>query len=191
MVVVGLALACFGDAAYAQGPHSGTHSGGASSSEFMGGIEHGVALAATVLLAGLAPFAALVWLPVSKGTGAGRDAVRPFGLLAWILLYVLLIAVVCELSAYATLASGESLSLGILRETLIETRVGRVWLARLAFGLPTAVLVTVATRSGRTTARGSPARSPSWVWPACARSRQPWTPRASSTPESWFAECVR
>jgi hypothetical protein len=53
-VVVGLALASFGDLAYAQGAHSGAHSGGASS-DAMGGIEHGMALAATVLLAGLAP----------------------------------------------------------------------------------------------------------------------------------------
>ena len=38
--VVVLSLACFGDLAYAQGSHSGAHSGGASS-DVMGGIEHG------------------------------------------------------------------------------------------------------------------------------------------------------
>jgi putative copper export protein len=150
MAVVGLVLVCFGDAAYAQGAHSGAHSGGASSSGIMGGIEHGVALAATVLLAGLAPFATLVWLPASKNVGAGRDAVRPFGLLAWVLLYVLAIAGVGELSAYATLASGKSLSLGLLREALFDTRVGHIWLARFGFALLTAALVTTAARSGRT-----------------------------------------
>ncbi len=64
-----------------------------------------------MLLAGLAPFAALVWLPASKDVGAGRDAVRSFGPLAWVLLYVLVIAGVAEVSVYATVASGESLGL--------------------------------------------------------------------------------
>lgn len=146
--LVGLALACFGDPAYAQGAHSGAHSGGASS-DVMGGIEHGIALAATVLLAGLAPFVALVWLPASKDVEVGRAAVRPLGLVAWVLLYVLAIAGVAELSAYATLASGESLSPGLLRETLTETRVGNVWLARFGFALLTTALVTAAARSGR------------------------------------------
>jgi putative copper export protein len=62
---------------------------------------------------------------------------------------VLAIAAVAELSAYATLASGEPLSLGLLRETLLETRVGNVWLARLGLALLTAALVTAAARSGR------------------------------------------
>jgi putative copper export protein len=150
MSFVGLAIACLGDPASAQGVHSGAHSGGASSSGFMGGIEHGIALAATVFLAGLAPFAALVWLPASKDVGAGRDAVASFGLVTWVLLYVLAIAGVAELSTYATVASGEPLSLGLLRETLIETRVGHVWLARFGFALLTAALVTAAARSGRT-----------------------------------------
>ncbi len=146
--VTGLALACFVDFAYAQGAHSGAHSGGASSG-VLGGIEHGMALAATVLLAGLAPFVALVWLPTSKDAEVGRAAVRTFGLLAWVLLYVLAIAGLAELSAYATLASGESFSPMILRETLLETRVGNVWLGRFGFALLTAALVTAAARSGR------------------------------------------
>ncbi len=146
--VTGLALACFGDLAYAQGAHSGAHSGGASSG-VMGGIEHGMTLAATVLLAGLAPFVALVWLPASKYAEVGRAAVRSFGLLAWVLFYVLAVAGIAELSAYATLASGETFSPMILRETLLETRVGNVWLGRLGFALLTAALVTAAARSGR------------------------------------------
>jgi copper transport protein len=108
-----------------------------------------MALAATVLLAGLAPFVALVWLPTSKDAEVGRAAVRSFGLLAWVLLYVLAIAGLAELSAYATLASGESFSPMILRETLLETRVGNVWLGRFGFALLTAALVTAAARSGR------------------------------------------
>ena len=146
--VVGLTLACFGDTACAQGAHSGAHLGGAAS-EVMGGIEHGVALAAAVLLAGLAPFAALVWLPASKDDEAGRAAVGSFGLVAWMLLYVLAIAGVAELSAYATLASGESLSPGLLRETLTETRVGKVWLARFGLAFLTAALVTAAAKLQR------------------------------------------
>jgi putative copper export protein len=147
--VVVLAAACFGDPAHAQGAHGGAHSGGASTG-VTGGIQHGLALAAAVLLAGLAPFAALVWLPASKDVVVGRAAVRPFGLLAWVLLYTLAIAGVAELATYATLASGESLSPGLLRETLAETRVGNVWLARSGFALLTAALITAATRSGRT-----------------------------------------
>jgi copper transport protein len=67
-----------------------------------------------------------------------------------VLLYALAISGVGELSAYVTLASGESLSPGLLGEALIETRVGHVWLARFGFALLTAALVTVAARSGRT-----------------------------------------
>jgi copper transport protein len=145
---VGLALTCFVDLAYAQGAHSEAHSERASIA-VTGGIEHGIALAATVLLAGLAPFVALVWLPASKDAEVGRAAVRSFGLLAWVLLCVLAIAGVAELSAYATLVSGESFSPVLLRETLLETRVGNVWLVRLGFALLTAALITVAVGSGR------------------------------------------
>jgi hypothetical protein len=86
-VLVGPAAACLGDMALAQGLHGG-HSGHASSGqlELMTGIDHGFSLAATALLAGLAPFAALVWLPASREVGDGHDAVGPFGVLAWVLL---------------------------------------------------------------------------------------------------------
>jgi putative copper export protein len=63
-----------------------------------------------------------------------------------VLHYVLAIAGLAELSAYATLASGESFSPMILRETLLETRVGNVWLGRLGFALLTAALITAAAR---------------------------------------------
>src|SRR3712207_1998953 len=93
------------------------------------GIEHSFALAATALLAGLAPFAALVWLPASRDIAPGRDAIRPFGSLAWVLLCVLAVAGVGELSAYAMRASGESFSVVLFRAALLDSRAGAVWLA--------------------------------------------------------------
>jgi copper transport protein len=149
VVLVGLAAACLGDTALAQGLHGG-HSGHASPGqlELMTGIEHGCTLAATALLAGLAPFAALVWLPASREVGGGHDAIGPFGILAWMLFYVLAVSGVGELSAYAMRASGEPLGTELFREALFDTRVGAVWLARLGFGLLTAVAITAAARSG-------------------------------------------
>jgi putative copper export protein len=120
-----------------------------TASEPTAGIEHGFALAATALLAGLAPFAALVWLPASREVGPGRDAIRPFGLLAWVLFCVLAVAGVGELSAYAMRASGESFSVALFRAALLDSRVGAVWLARLGLGLLTALAITAAARSGR------------------------------------------
>jgi copper transport protein len=153
-VLVGPAAACLGDAALAQGVHGG-HSGHASAGqlELITGIDHGFTLAATALLAGLAPFSALVWLPSSKEVGDGRDAIGQFGILAWVLLYVLAVAGAGELSAYAMRASGEPLSNDLFREALLDTRVGVVWLARLGFGLLTTVAITAAVRLGR-----------AWLW---------------------------
>jgi copper transport protein len=112
--------------------------------------EHGVALGATALLAGLAPFAALVWLPASRQTGsAGHGALRPFGALAWALLCVLAVAGVGELSAYAVRASGEPFSTELFLQTLFDSRVGEVWLVRLGLALLTAAAITVAGAAGR------------------------------------------
>jgi copper transport protein len=146
-VLVGLVIACLGGTALAQGLHGG-HSGHASSAqlELMTGIDHGLTLAATALLAGLAPFAALVWLPASREVGDGHDAIGLFSILAWVLFYVLALAGVGELSLYAMRASGEALSTELFREALLDTRVGAVWLARLGFGLLTAVAITAAVR---------------------------------------------
>ena len=145
------ALALFADAANAQGSHPGAHAGGGTSQyAFMGGMEHGISLAATVFLAGLGPFAALVWLPASRVVGVGRDAVRSLAPLAWVLFCVLVLAGLAELSRYATLASGEPLSFGLLRQVLLDARVGNVWLARLGFGLLVVVGITAAARTGRT-----------------------------------------
>jgi putative copper export protein len=146
-ILVGLAVACLGDTASAQELHGG-HSGHASSAqlELMTGIDHGFTLAASAFLAGLAPFAALVWLPASREVGDGHDATGPFGILAWGLFYVLAVAGAGELSAYAMRASGEPLSTELFREALLDTRVGTVWLVRLGFGLLTAVAITAAVR---------------------------------------------
>jgi copper transport protein len=149
VVALVLTTACLGDPAQAQGAHGG-HSGGTASHgpEYGGAVERGMALAATAFLAGLAPFAALVWLPASGEVGAGRDAVGPFAPLAWVLLWCLAVAGAGELSAYATRASGETLSAGLFWQALFDTRVGTVWLVRLGFGFLTAAAITGALRSG-------------------------------------------
>jgi len=149
LAVLGLVAACLGDLAQAQRMHGG-HSEHASPAqlELTVGIEHGFTLAATALLAGLAPFAALVWLPASKEVSDGHDAIGPFGILAWVLFFVLALAGAGEVSAYAMRASGEPLSAELFREALLDTRVGTVWLTRLGFGLLTAVAITAAVRSG-------------------------------------------
>ena len=61
-------------------------------------IEHGLALAASALLAGLAPFAILVWLPASRQSGVGRAVIRSFGVLAGGLILALDLTGVGELS---------------------------------------------------------------------------------------------
>jgi copper transport protein len=115
-------------------------------------ISHGLALAATAFLAGLAPFAVLVWLPASGQSGVGRAAIRPFGVAAWALLLALAVAGAGELSSYAVRASGEAPSASLFWQTLLDSRVGAVWLARLGLALLVAASITAA-RSGRT-----------WLW---------------------------
>lgn len=92
------------------------------------GIAHGTVQGSAAFLAGLAVFTALVWLPASRDSVARRDADRLFGRAAWVLFGLLLVAGSVELSLYAVRASGEPLSLGLLRQALLETRVGGVWL---------------------------------------------------------------
>jgi copper transport protein len=113
------------------------------------GISHGLALAAAALLAGLAPFAALVWLPASGRSGVGRAAIRPFGALAWGLLLALAVAGVGELSSFAVRASGDELSAGLFWRTLLDSRVGAVWLARLGVALLVALAIAAAAGSER------------------------------------------
>jgi copper transport protein len=113
-------------------------------------ISHGLALAATAFFAGLAPFAVLVWLPACRQTGVGRTAIRSLGVLAWGLLLALALAGVGELSSYAVRASGEALSTELFWQTLFDSRVGAVWLARLGLALLGAASITLAAGSGRT-----------------------------------------
>ena len=120
-------------------------------------LEHGLALTATALLAGLAPFAVLVWLPACGQSSVGRGAIRPFGVVAWALLLALAVAGVGELSSYAVRVSDEPLSTGLFWQTLFDSRVGAVWLARLDLALLTAALIAAAARSGV-----------AWTWWAAA-----------------------
>jgi putative copper export protein len=82
-------------------------------------------------LAGLAPFAGLVWLPASRRLGAGHAAIRSFGMLAGGLLLALAVAGVGELSSYAVRASGDPLSSELFWQTLCDSRVGAVWMGGL------------------------------------------------------------
>ena len=116
-------------------------------------IEHGLALAASAFLAGLAPFAVLVWLPASRQSGVGRAAIRPFGMPAGGLLLALALAGVGELSSYAVRASGDPLSSELFWQTLFDSRIGAVWLVRLGLALLTAAVIAAAARSGST-----------WAW---------------------------
>jgi copper transport protein len=152
----------------AAGAHSGHHGGGAGrvastdrrdpvpepaaggATTRAASIEHGLALAATAFLAGLAPFAVLVWLPASRHSGPGRDAIRSFGVLAGGLLLALALAGVGELSSHAVRASGDPLSTELLWQTLFDSRVGAVWLARLFLALLAAAVIAAAAGSGRT-----------------------------------------
>jgi copper transport protein len=134
-----------------QEPVSEPASGGAATRTAR--IEHGLALAATAFLAGLAPFAVLVWLPASRSSGVGRAAIRSFGVLAGGLLLALALAGVGELSSYAVRASGDPLSTELFWHTLFDSRVGTVWIARLSLALLAAAVIAAAARSGRT-----------WVW---------------------------
>jgi copper transport protein len=144
-----LASVLFASAAYAQHSHVGAEVS-AYQLQVQGSVTHGVVLTATALLGGLAPFAVLVWLPVSKATGIGRDALWLFGYLAPVLLYVLAVAGAGELAVYAMRASGEPFSVGLIKEALLDTRVGQVWIGRLAFALLTAGAIFAASRIRRT-----------------------------------------
>jgi copper transport protein len=53
-----------------------------------------------------------------------------------------------EVAAYAVRASGEPFSLGLLAQGLLQTRVGRLWLARLGLGLVLALVARLPSAEG-------------------------------------------
>src|ERR687895_610053 len=146
------------------GHHGGHHAGGAGeeastdrrdpipqpAATRAARIAHGLALAASAFLAGLAPFAVLVWLPASRYSGVGRAAIRSFGVLAGGLLLALALTGVGELSNYAVRASGDPLSSELFWRTLFDSRVGALWLTRLSLALLAAAVIAAAASSGRT-----------------------------------------
>lgn len=104
-----------------------------------------------MFLAGLVAFVALVWLPAGQLEDADREE-KVIGLFCrwmWALVGLLVIAGLVELPLYAVRASGETLSLGLLREALLDTRVGQLWIERIAFGVLTAAAATYAARLRR------------------------------------------
>ena len=114
---------------------TGGHSGHAPPSRLglMAEIDHGFTLAASALLAGLAPFAALVWLrPAGRSAGVAKRSWRSA---RW--------RGPCSTCWRAPApgswpstrcALGEPFGFALFREALLESRVGAVWLARLASG---------------------------------------------------------
>lgn len=162
--VFGLAVAWSASVAHAQDLHPGTHAADVSLTglEVAFGITHGVGLGSTAFLAGLAAFAALVWLPAGRASGAGQDTVRAFCSLAWALLGLLGVAGLFEVSLYAIRASEEPFGPGLFGEALFGTRVGHVWLVRLGFGLLVTLAVNVAAKG-----------HPSYWWVAAGLSSVP------------------
>ena len=112
-----------------------------------------------MFLVGLVAFVALVWLPANQTENA--DQGKTVSLLCrwmWVLVGLLTVAGLVELPLYAVRASGETLSLGLLEEALFDTRVGQLWVVRLALGILTATAATYAAQQ--------PRRLAYWWWGA-------------------------
>jgi uncharacterized protein (DUF305 family)/putative copper export protein len=121
--------------------------------EVAASVAHGATQGASAFLVGLVAFVALVWLPAGRAEGVeGEEAVRPFCRWMWLLVGLLVLAGLVELTAYATRASGEPPSPGLVREALLDTRVGHLWIVRLAFGVATAFVATRYAARGRSLA---------------------------------------
>jgi copper transport protein len=144
----------FSGIAGAQGPHqdhgSSSINTAISPQEIAVGMAHGTTLGAAVFLVGLVAFVALVWLPANQAENA--DQGKTVSLLCrwmWVLVGLLTVAGLVELPLYAVRASGETLSLGLLEEALFDTRVGQLWVVRLALGILTATVATYAAQQPR------------------------------------------
>jgi copper transport protein len=154
VVVPGLAAVLLAGIAGAQEiDHHASHSINVAvpPQELAGGIAHGTTQGAVVFLAGLVTFVALVWLPSSRVEDPTdhEKAVSVLCRWMWMLVGLLFVAGLVELPLYAMRASGEALSLGLLKETLFDTRVGQLWILRLALGILTATTATYAARQLR------------------------------------------
>jgi copper transport protein len=152
--VLWAAAVWFSGVAGAQGLHQ--HHGSSpintaiSPQEIAVGIAHGTTLGAAVFLVGLVAFVALVWLPANQTDNANQG--KTVGLLCrwmWVLVGLLTVAGLVELPLYAVRVSGEPLSLGLLEEALFDTRVGQLWVVRLALGILTAITATYAAQQPR------------------------------------------
>ena len=127
------------------------------SQESLAGMAHGATQGVAAFLAGLAVFATLVWLPVSRVENVEEEkAAGLFCRWTWVLAGLLVVTGLVELPVYAMRASGETLSSGLLAEALFDTRAGHLWIARVALGLLVAAAATYAIRR----------RSPAYWWAA-------------------------
>lgn len=148
----------YADAARAAGvQHEGHQPAALPSQELLAGIVHGTTQGIAAFLAGLVVFAALVWLPASRAENAEVDqAAGLFCRWTWLLAGLLVVAGLVELPVYATRASGEVLSPGLLVEALHDTRVGHLWIVRGLLGFLVAAATTYAVWR----------RSPAYWWGA-------------------------
>jgi copper transport protein len=112
------------------------------------GIAHGTTLGAVVFLVGLVAFVTLVWLPANPVENVEQERVVSFLLCRWmwVLVGLLVVAGLVEISLYAVRASGEAFSLGLFQEALFDTRVGQIWVLRLALAILTATAATFAAQ---------------------------------------------
>ena len=120
----------FSGIARAQGSHqdhgSSSINTAISPQEIAVGIAHGTTLGAAVFLVGLVAFVALVWLPANQTENA--DQGKTVSLLCrwmWVLVGLL------------------------TEEALFDTRVGQLWVVRLALGILTATAATYAAQQPR------------------------------------------
>lgn len=135
-VLTGLCVACAPGVAYAQEAHSG--GGRLPTVELLAGVTHGVVQGAAVFLAGLAAFVALVWVPVGRSSSAGDETFVRGSLT---LFAVLAVAGLVDLGVYAVSATGRPFGPGLFAEALFATTAGYIVMARLGFGLLTALAI--------------------------------------------------
>ena len=141
-----LSILWFADAVHAAEAQHGEHTSmSLPSQESLAGLAHGASQGATAFLAGLAVFAALVWLPASRAEDIeGEKVAGMFYRWMWVLTGLLVVASLVELPVYAVRASGEALSSGLLAEALYDTRMGHLCIARVVLGLLVAAAATCA-----------------------------------------------